>query len=117
MRLSRRSVMKAGLVAATAGATITQAEALAATQPVLVVVDSRIARSRALGSAHPSRIVDIAAGDAHLWRELRQPITTGRIVGVSRWSDLVHVRGLLEEQGKRLRSDTRRNGLHYWEMS
>jgi hypothetical protein len=54
------------------------------------------------------KAIDIAGGDKDLWHIARQDLAApGAISGMTGWSDWVVLRGLLEEQGKRLRHETR----------
>jgi hypothetical protein len=39
------------------------------------------------------------------------------VSGLTSWSDFVQVRGVLQEKGKRLRLESRRGELFYWEMA
>jgi hypothetical protein len=39
------------------------------------------------------------------------------VSGLTSWSDFVQVRGVLQEKGKRLRLESRRGKLFYWEMA
>jgi hypothetical protein len=73
---------------------------------------SRNWRCRSLHSA-----IDVAQEHANFWRTLRKATPRGRVVGLTAWSDLVLVRGLLEEKGLRLRAEARCGRLFYWEMS
>jgi hypothetical protein len=117
MSVSRRSVLKLGLAAAATAAPISRG--IAQKRPVLVVFDSRLPESLAFARAQGGRVLDIAREPALLWRNLRNPLPPGRIVGMTRWSDLVLVRGALEDQGRRMRSQSQ-SGRHtpfVWEMA
>ena len=87
-----------------------------AAEPALVVYDSRIPRSVAFARLHGGAKLDVATQDARRWRRLREPLPAGRIVGLTRWSDLVLVRGFGEDQRKRLRSEMRDGALFRWEL-
>ena len=50
-------------------------------------------------------------------RDLRRLRPDGRVVGLTSWSDLVQVRGLLEQRGSRLHAQARCGRLFYWEMA
>lgn len=114
MRPSRRTVLKA--VAASAFA-VPVSNGRAREAPAFIVFDSRIAQSRAFAQAHSCRKIDIAKEDANFWRSLRTATPSGHVAGLTRWSDLVAVRGLLQPQGKRLISETRHDGLFRWTMA
>jgi hypothetical protein len=115
MRASRRGILKAGVLGMAAGAT--PALAVAGKAPSVLVFDSRIPASRAfaLASAVANKI-DVAHQDLTFWRTLRSARIDGNITGMTGWSDLVIVRGLLEEQGKRLRGESRHGMLFRWDM-
>jgi hypothetical protein len=83
----------------------------------MIVYDSRLPQSRGLLRQNSRRAVDVADEHANFWRTLRAAAPRGRVVGLTAWSDLVQVRGLLEEKGLRLRAEARCGKLFYWEMS
>jgi hypothetical protein len=115
MKLNRRTLLKAG--AAAAATTAAPLAVAAGKAPVLLVFDSRIPASLLSRSNSLAPAIDVAREDALLWRGLRNAALTGTIIGHTRWSDFVVVRGLLEEQGKRLVSQTRKGNLFQWEMA
>ena len=117
MKLTRRALVKTGVAAAAAGAVPMQAIA-AGGRPVLVVYDSRLPESAAFARTSGAARIDIAAEDANFWRGLRAPVPAGRVVGLTRWADLVVARGWLEEQGKRLKLEEQLvpGGLFRWEL-
>jgi hypothetical protein len=116
MTVSRRSMLKLGMVAA--AATIPVSRGFAAKRPVLVVYDSRVPESVAFAKTHGVRSIDLAHEHGTLWRNLRGALPKGRIVGMTRWSDLVVVRGVLEEKGRRLVSEAQSSSHapFVWEM-
>jgi hypothetical protein len=116
MKLSRRTLIKTGSV--TAVAALASVRAAAGEAPALTVFDSRIAQSRAFANAQTGLRIDVAHEDANFWRALRAGAPAGRIIGLTAWSDLVVVRGLLEEKGKRLKSEQQLGKSHLlrWEM-
>ena len=115
MSITRRSVLQGALVvAATLSARTSGA---LAPPPALLVYDSRLAQSRTFRSRHAGRAVDLAGEHANLWRNLRSVRTTGTVVGLTRWSDYVQARALLEEQRLRLRTEARWGSLFFWEMA
>lgn len=114
MKLSRRSLIKVGAVASLAASGT--ARAMAGAAPALVIYDSRLPESRAFAALIPAPRIDVAQEDARFWASLRAAAPKGRIAGLTRWSDLVVVRGYLEEQGRRLRHETRQGMLFRWDM-
>ncbi len=117
MTLSRRSMLKLGVVAAAAAAPATRG--LAQKRPALVIYDSRLPDSIAFAKAQGVRAIDIAREHGTLWRSLRAPLPDGRIIGMTRWSDLVLVRGAFEEKGKRIKhqSQATPHSPFVWEMA
>jgi hypothetical protein len=73
----------------------------------VAIVDRRLAASGDIirtAVVKGARVIDIEAEDAVLWRNVRSlDAMDGGVAGCTRWSDLVTVRGLLEEKGMRLR--------------
>jgi len=117
MSVSRRTLLKAGTVAIAAAAP--SVRSVAANRPSLVVYDSRIPQSLAFAQAHGGRAIDVAHEDTHFWRNLRTAAPQGRVVGMTRWSDLVVVRGELEARGKRLKRESQSSPHQpfVWEMA
>jgi len=114
MSITRRSVLQGALVV---GATLaTGTSGTLAPSPALLVYDSRLAGSRTFRSCHTGRAIDLAGEHANLWRSLRSIRPTGTVVGLTRWSDYVQTRALLEGQRLRLRTEARLGPLFYWEM-
>ena len=116
MRLDRRSFVKAG-AAASAITGIGTAARAAALAPVLVIYDSRVPGSRAFADGHNAPRLDVAAEHGQRWRGLRATLPEGRVIGLTRWSDLVIVRGYAGEQGKRLRHQRKIGRFFAWELS
>lgn len=113
--ISRRTLIKTGAAAAAASAAAGPIAAVSAA-PVLVVFDGRSERSRAFARNHLAPGIDVAVEDENLWRTLRSAAPTGSITGMTTWSDWVVVRGLLEEKGKRVRSEKQSGTLFIWTM-
>jgi hypothetical protein len=112
---TRRGFLKAGSIAALG---TLAASAARGREPVaLVIYDSRSWKSRAFARRFNGELVDVADEHRNLWSRLRAAPPSGRIVGLTRWSDHVIARGYLEEQRKRLSSDARHGELIYWEMA
>lgn len=101
MRLSRRTVLKGGVVA---GSAIVTPARSATSGRALVVFDSRIPESLAFIATHVgARKFDVAPGIA----VARQRLAGLRhVTGLTRWSDLTVLRGLFEAQGLRLADET-----------
>ncbi len=116
MKLSRRSLIKAGAITAATAATLKSA---AAQGPALIVYDSRLLESVVFAQSLGGAKLDVAHEDHTFWAALRAGAPKGRVVGLTRWSDLVVVRGELEAQGKRLKAE-RQSDPHapfHWEMA
>jgi Ni,Fe-hydrogenase III small subunit len=114
MKLTRRSFVATGSAATALLGTgsLTSAQA----KPALVVYDSRIARSAAFAQGHAAQRMDIASEGARRWRALRDVLPEGPVIGLTKWSDYVLVRGFAEEQRKRLKREQRVGDLHLWEL-
>ena len=117
MKVSRRNLIKAGAVTAVS-ATVT-VRSTAADRPALVVYDSRLPESVAFAATLVGLTLDVAHEDRNFWSTLRAGAPAGRVVGLTRWSDLVIIRGELEAQGKRLKSERQRDSHapFHWEMA
>lgn len=112
MRLSRRTFVMSGVAAGT----LALADARAAAVPALIVYDSRNARSTAFAAGFAGTTLDLAKQEPLRWRALREALPAGRIVGLTRWSDYVIVRGFAEDQRLRLRREIQRGSLFEWEL-
>jgi hypothetical protein len=119
MTPTRRSMLKGILCAAVAPAVALadeSASSMAGVAVALLVYDSRVPRSIALCDLYSVRMIDVAKEPANFWRSLRTGFPNGRVVGLTRWSDFVQVRTLLQDKGLRLRAQARRGDIFYWEM-
>jgi hypothetical protein len=116
MNVTRRLVLKGALLTAASASTL-MGRAIGMPSAAMVVYDSRLAQSRELLGQNSPHPVDVAHEHANFWRTLRGAAPPGRVIGLTNWSDLVQVRGLLEEKGLRLRAEARCGKLFYWEMS
>jgi hypothetical protein len=105
MSISRRMILKGG--AAISAAVTLPAIASAQTQ-IVAVYDSRIPESRSFAKTlGPALLIDVAAQEYLNWVVVRQELLgTRQIKGLTGWTDWVNVRGLLEERGLRLTSQT-----------
>jgi hypothetical protein len=113
MTISRRRVLQgSGAAIAVLGAVPT----LAFETSALALFDSRHRASCVFAAARTATL-DVAHEDARFWQTLRQAPLPNRIEGLTAWSDWVVVRGLLEERGKRVRTEVRRGDLFHWTMS
>ena len=116
MSITRRSALQGALLAV-AAFSVGSRRAQARPANALLVYDSRLPQSRALLSRHLGPAVDLRSEHANLWRTLRSGAHRGPVVGLTRWSELVQARSLLQERGLRLREETRQGQLYYWEMA
>lgn len=121
MIVDRRTLLAGGVTLAA-----WPARAAAAGAVRIAFVDSRLPATRAfVAGLSGARVIDIAAADADLWREVRGFASGGeRVVGLTRWSDWVALRGVLEDKKLRVRAETRIESaavrdaaLFCWEMS
>lgn len=107
MKLSRRVAMIGAGVGAAALATPALAKGRRA--PALAVCDSRLpdaARFARECAAHGVPVLDLAREDMLRLRELR--LNKGdQVVGVTGWSQFILLQGMLNEQGLRVREETR----------
>lgn len=120
MRVSRRSMLKGG---ALAGAVVATPAMAAMSKPApLVVFDSRIPESAAFAASQTSAdMIDLALGTAQAAGAIKSPPA---VTGVTRWSDWIALRGVMEAQGLRLSEETRaaaplsgRTHLFRWTMT
>jgi hypothetical protein len=102
MSVSRRTVLKG---AATVSVAVSIPAFAAAGPQSLVLFDSRIPESRSFAKGRYPQL-DVAILDRSRWAELRGGKSgIGQVIGLTGWSDWIVARGLLEEQGLRLRSE------------
>jgi hypothetical protein len=109
--ITRRSILiGAGLGGA---ALAVPAFAHAQSRPALAVYDSRLPQSLQFAAeckAKGIKLFDIADQESGLWRACRDGFGVGEgdtIIGMTAWSDWVALRGLLHEQQRRVRSESR----------
>jgi hypothetical protein len=115
MNVTRRALIKSS-VALGAVVSTTGGQGIAASPPRLVVYDSRLPQARAFARSQTAPRIDVAHEDASFWRTLRAEVPSGPITGMTSWTDWVTVRGLLEEQGKRVKSEVADQGVFRWTM-
>jgi hypothetical protein len=109
-RLVLRNALMAG-AAAIAGPRV----GLSATAGMLYVYDGGLPASRQwLGNR--TGFADVSVERATRWARLRKARARGPVAGLTTWSDFVQARGVFEDQGRRLRYQSRHGGLFYWEM-
>ncbi len=113
MTFTRRRVLQGSGAAIAAFGT---APVIAFGDTDLALFDSRHRASCSFADRHKATL-DVAQEDTRLWQTLRQAPLPNRIEGLTAWSDWVVVRGLLEERGKRVRTEVRRGDLFHWTMS
>ncbi len=126
MIVDRRTTL-AGLLAATIGGSAVAGPPPAATRGgTALFVDSRLSATPAFrGQRANAPAIDIADAPADLWRAVRAFVPAGRHVhGLTRWSDWVTLRGVLQDKGLRLRAETPLDpalaggtALFLWEMA
>jgi hypothetical protein len=115
MKLTRRTLLKSALVAGTA---IGTHRVQAGSAPLgLRVFDSALPLSCAWLGLQTGPAIDVDYQRRSRWAYLRSFEPRGVVSGLTAWSDFVQVRGLLQEKGKRLRLESRRGDLFYWEMA
>lgn len=113
--LTRRTMLQGLLIAA--GAAGAGASAWVGQDSMArAVFDSRIPDSLRWRDRLALPSIDIARQHANLWKELRAFAAGGTVAGLTRWSDHVLARSLLQEKGLRLRFQAHRGSLYYWEM-
>ncbi|MCW6533539.1 hypothetical protein [Sphingomonas lycopersici] len=119
MIIDRRQALT-GLIAGAALSGAPAARAARGAQTV-IVADLRLPAVRQLTAGYrPARLIDLSAAHADLWREMRGFVPGGaRVIGVTRWSDWIAVRGLLIERGLRVRAERPLAAARAfsWEMS
>jgi hypothetical protein len=119
MRTDRRTMLKGSLVTGSAALLGAAGPTMARAQ--LVIHDAGTTGSATFLARHPlARRIDVRVEHRSRWSALRSLGTgTGRIEGLTRWNDLVAVRGELESQGFRLafeRPIAGRDNLFHWAM-
>jgi len=103
--VNRRGALALGGAAVAAGALPAAAARAPATGVLLF--DPRSAPARALAAkAQGERLVAVVGDPVRLWRDALAD-DRGPVRGLTRWSDYLLLRGLAEENGLRLRSETR----------
>ena len=113
--LTRRAVLTRVLAAA--GAVCLEASAGPREQgPTLALVDGRSRVSRAFRHEFACESIDVSEEDRTAWRRLRCWRGAGRVVGLTRWSEYLQARAVLEERGMRLRREISHHDLIQWEM-
>jgi hypothetical protein len=119
MRLTRRALLVSAVFAATISTRVGRvaAEGMLRAPIALRVFDSRSPLSLAWLGPNRASVIDVAQEQANRWSTLRSSTPTGRVAGLTTWSDYIQVRGSLEQKGKRLRLEARSGGLFYWEMN
>ena len=123
MNVDRRTTL-AGLIGAAALAA-DPARAVADRRGTVLFVDSRRPAWRGFIADHSgARVIDIAAVHAVDWAEVRAFVPAGTHVrGLTRWSDWTLLRGVLQDKGLRVHTETRVDpassgdgALFLWEM-
>jgi hypothetical protein len=114
--VSRRRVLKGGVMATAVAAVPVSAAALRQTR--LVVYDSTLMQSRAFARAAGfAARLDLAQEHRERFATLRAGLTGNKAIdGLTRWSDWVALRSELESQGWRVATEARSGGLIRWTM-
>ncbi|WP_321396969.1 hypothetical protein [Emcibacter sp.] len=114
MKITRRNLMTGAGMAGMAIAMTPAIKAIAGTagqKATLAIYDSRVPQSRVFArevAGQGITTIDIAGEDAMMWRTIRKAAKEpGDVIGLTRWSDLVLVRGYFEEGGKRMSHEVR----------
>lgn len=115
MTLTRRNLLKNGVIAGGAVAVPVAAKTMA--PPAVVVFDSRDVRSRTFAALAGCSVLDVAQEDEKFWNGVRSVEPKGRVEGLTSWSDWVLVRGLLEERGLRVKQQEQTGNLFRWTMA
>jgi hypothetical protein len=117
MRTSRRGLLKGGALAGAVAAVPVAVRA--AEVAALVVYDSRLAESASFAGGQGIDLAAMSLREAHA-----ALAGAARVEGLTRWSDWIVLRGLLEEQGLRRTAETRasaplsgHDGLLRWSMA
>lgn len=61
--------------------------------------------------------IDVSQEERTAWRQLRRWSAAGRVVGLTRWSEYLQARAVLEERGMRLWREIPHQDLIRWEMA
>jgi ABC-type sugar transport system substrate-binding protein len=117
MKITRRTLLTSAVLAAAAATEIGRAAADSLRAGIsLRIFDSRSSLSRAWRGSRAEGAIDVAQEQANRWLNLRSITPHGRVAGLTAWSDFVQARGVLEQKGLRLRTESRSGRLFYWEM-
>ena len=114
--VTRRLVLTG--VLATTGALCLGASDEARTQaPALVLIDARSGSSHAFRHEFACEAIDVSQEERIGWRCLRCWNGSGGVAGLTRWSEYLQARAVLEERGMRLRREISHHDLIQWEMA
>jgi hypothetical protein len=114
--LTRRSVLTG--VLATTGVLCLEASGTPYREaPALVLIDARSTPSQAFKHAFTCDSIDVSEEERIGWRRLRCWSGAGRVAGLTRWSEYLQARAVLEERGLRVRQELRHDDLIRWEMA
>jgi len=109
-------VLKVALAAT--GALCLDATAGACEQvPALALIDARSVLSQGFTHELACESIDVSVEERSGWRRLRCWRGPGPVVGLTRWSEYLQARAVLEERGMRLRREIRNHDLIRWEMA
>jgi hypothetical protein len=114
--LTRRSVLT-GVLATTGVLCLEASRTPLREPPALVLIDARSASSQAFKHAFTCDWIDVSQEERIGWRRLRGWGGAGRVAGLTRWSEYLQARAVLEERGLRVRQEIRHDDLIRWEMA
>jgi hypothetical protein len=113
--LTRRSVLT-GVLATTGVLCLDASGPPRREAPALVLIDARSAPSQAFEHAFTCDWIDVSQEERIGWRRLRCWSGAGPVAGLTRWSEYLQARAVLEERGLRVRQEMRHDDLIRWEM-
>jgi len=114
--LRRRSVLT-GVLATTGALCLDAFPGPRSKAASLVLIDARSGSSHAFVHEFICESIDVSEEERIGWRRLRSWSGSGRVAGLTRWSEYLQARAVLEERGMRVRQETRQDDLIRWEIA
>lgn len=114
--LTRRSALT-GVLATTAALCFDAYPGARSKAASLVLIDARSGSSHAFAHELTCESIDVSVEERTGWRRLRSWSGSGRVAGLTRWSEYLQARAVLEERGMRVRQEIPRGDLIRWEMA
>lgn len=114
MIFTRRIFLAGGAIAS--AAIPVSVRAIEVLRNQITVFDSRFARSQMFAAAGLGETVDVAQNPVNLWSALRDVPTGASVVGLTRWSEFIAIRGQLESTGLRVRHFKQQDQFVNWVM-